>query len=506
MLRVLGSPKTVCSGLTRRDLLEVGGVSLAGLGLEQLLAAGAGAESSARAELSSAGQYPHFGRAKSCILLYLYGAPSQLETFDMKPHAPSEIRGTMQPIPSVLGGLDVCEHMPEIAKMTDKITVVRSITHPYPLHGVAFATTGIPAIDASMELAPHDTRHYPFFGSVVQYVDTKHGGRGPSKLPQNVALPFPFSSQRTGEVHRAGPYGAFLGASYNPTWTEYHGHATRSVYKTLGANKLDCFDPYIACSNDSHFRMSNTGSLPDMNVDRLDRRRSLLGQFDRQRRELETAVSGQSLSRYQELAFSLLTSAKVGEALDVRGEAARLRERYGMTLFGQSCLAARRMVEAGTRLVSVFWDEYGLAGDAWDTHWNHYPRMQDQLLPGFDKAFAGLVTDLDERGMLDDTLVVVLSDHGRTPKINSAVGGGRDHWSQVYSLCFAGGGMAPGKVIGASDATAATPTDRPVSPKDILATMYHLLGINPHGTIPDRSGRELPIVPESAGVVGEMLA
>ncbi len=135
-----------------------------------------------------------------------------------------------------------------------------------------------------------------------------------------------------------------------------------------------------------------------MNVDRLDRRRSLLDQFDRQRRELETAASGRSLSRYQELAFSLLTSAKVGEALDVRGEAMSLRERYGMTLFGQSCLAARRMVEAGTRLVSVFWDEYGLAGDAWDTHWNHYPRMQDQLLPGFDKAFAGLVTDLDERG------------------------------------------------------------------------------------------------------------
>ncbi len=193
-----------------------------------------GSQSSAQAELSSAGQYPHFGRAKSCILLYLYGAPSQLETFDMKPHAPSEIRGTMQPIPSVLSGLDVCEHMPEIAKMTDKITVVRSITHPYPVHGVAFATTGIPAIDVAMELAPHDTRHFPYFGSVVQYVDQNRGGRGPSKLPQNVALPFPFSSQRTGEVHRAGPYGAFLGASYNPTWTEYHGHATRSVYKTLG--------------------------------------------------------------------------------------------------------------------------------------------------------------------------------------------------------------------------------------------------------------------------------
>jgi uncharacterized protein (DUF1501 family) len=270
--------------------------------------------------------------------------------------------------------------------------------------------------------------------------------------------------------------------------------------------KIDCYDPYVACDAESHFRFSAAGPLPDVTLDRLSRRRGLLEQFDDARRELEASAEGRSLSRYQNLAFSMLTSPKVGAALDVRKEPQSTRELYGMTLFGQSCLAARRMIEAGTRLVSVFWDEYGLAGDAWDTHWNHYPRMVDQLLPPFDRAFSGLVLDLERRGMLDDTLVVVLSDHGRTPKLNSAPGGGRDHWSLAYSLAFAGGGVARGKVIGATDREAGTVTDRPVSPKDLLATMYHLLGIDPHARIPDRAGSMVPLVPESADVVTEMLA
>ena len=177
-----------------------------------------------------------------------------------------------------------------------------------------------------------------------------------------------------------------------------------------------------------------------------------------------------------------------------------------MTLVGQSCLAARRMLEAGTRLVSVFWDEYGLAGDAWDTHWNHFPRMTDQLLPGLDKAFSGLVLDLEQRGMLDDTLVVCISDHGRTPKINGSAGGGRDHWSQAYSALFAGGGIARGRVVGATDKHAGEVVSNPVGPKDVLATMYHLLGVDPHQFLPDKTGRPIPIVPESSRVISEMLA
>ena len=165
------------------------------------------------------------------------------------------------------------------------------------------------------------------------------------------------------------------------------------------------------------------------------------------------------------------------------------------------------MLEAGTRLVSVFWDEYGLAGDAWDTHYDHFNRMIDQLLPPFDRAYAGLILDLEQRGMLDDTLVVCISEHGRTPKIDShAKGGGRDHWSRAYSALFAGGGIARGNVVGGTDHQAGDVTDRPVSPKDLLATMYHLLGIDPHSRIPDRAGRPVGAVPDEAEVVPEMLA
>ncbi len=501
MLRILGSHKKLCDGVSRRELLHAGGLSACGLGLSSLLGL-----QTAKAHPESA-NLAGFGRAKNCILLYLYGAPSQLETVDMKPLAPLQIRGTMQPIPSVLGGLDVCEHLPSMAKMMDRVSVVRSVTHPYPVHGVAYATTGIPTIDAAMELSPHDLRHHPYFGSVVQYLDqARAGGKVSARTPQNVALPFQFSSQRVGEVFRAGPYAAFLGASFNPTWTEFNGQATRSAEKTLNDKKIDCHDPYLGCSGDSHFQLSATRPLPEITLDRLNRRRSLLEQFDRQLSAAAGSARLATLSSYQDLAFSLITSPQVAQALDVRREQQSTRDLYGMTLFGQACLAGRRMLEAGTRLVSVFWDEYGLAGDAWDTHWNHYPRMVDQLLPGFDRAYSGLILDLEQRGMLDDTLVVCLSDHGRTPKLNNAKGGGRDHWSQVYSLLFAGGGVARGKVIGSSDKHAAEPVDRPVSPKDLLATMYHLLGISPSTRIPDRSGQLIPIVPESANVVPELLA
>lgn len=501
MLRILGSNRKMCDGLRRREFLHAGRLGLCGLSLSQFLA-----QQQAQAAVSS--DSPHFGKAKRCLLLYLYGAPSQLETFDMKPNAPVEIRGTMKPIASSLPGLDVCEHLPETAKIMDRVTVVRSITHEYPVHGVAFATTGIPAIDVAMELAPHDPRHYPYFGSCVEFLDRQQRGpKAPAPMiPQNVALPFPFSSQRTGEVYRAGPYAAFLGPAYNPVWTEFSGKSSRSVYKTLRDMNLEIHDPYVGCTPESYFKMSMTQPPAEVTLDRLNQRRSLLQQFQDRRPELESSIAGTSLNRYQEMAYSLITNPAVGQALDVRQEQQATRDLYGMTLFGQACLAGRRLLDAGSRLVSVFWDEYGLAGDAWDTHWNHYPRMTDQLLPGFDKAFSGLIRDLDQRGELDETLVVVLSDHGRTPKLNNAKGGGRDHWSRVYSLVFAGGGIARGKVVGASDQQAGDPVERPVSPKDLLATMYHLLGINPHGAVPDQSGRLIPLVPDTCDVVPEMLA
>jgi hypothetical protein len=260
------------------------------------------------------------------------------------------------------------------------------------------------------------------------------------------------------------------------------------------------------CTRDSHFRMSDTGVLPGMTLDRFDRRRTLLSQFDSERHDLEQSLAGKPLSKFQQTAFSMLTSPKISSALDVRREDRATRDLYGMTLFGQSCLAARRLVEAGTRFVSVFWDEYGLAGDAWDTHFDHFPRMTQQLLPPFDLAYSGLILDLERRGLLDETLVVCISEHGRTPKIaNNVRGGGRDHWSQAYSAIFSGGGIARGRAVGATDRWAGEVKDRPVSPKDLLATMYHLLGVDPRTRLTDRTNRPIGLVPDEAEVVGEML-
>lgn len=508
MLRVLGSSRRLCHGISRRDFLHAGSLALAGLGLPSLSLSDVLTLQSASA--SQGPNLPAFGRAKSVILLHLYGSPSQLEWADMKPNAPVEIRGEFGSIPSSLPGCDVCELLPNLAKVMDRTTVLRSMTHPYPIHGVAFALTGVPSIDVAMELAPGDPKHWPFFGSVVEYVDRLRRASAQSAeastpaygIPQNIALPFPFSSRRTGEVPRAGPYAAFLGGEYNPVWTEFVGTATKGYPKELAGNKFTDNDPYIGLAPGSHFAIpSATDPQPGVTLDRLDRRRSLLAQFDSARRELDSTAAGIQLDRHRETAFALMNSRQLRDALDLRRERDDIRAMYGDTLFGQGCLAARRLVEAGSRVVSVFWDEFGLAGDAWDTHYDHFGRMRNALCPGLDMAWYGLITDLDQRGMLDDTLVVCTSEHGRTPRI---VSGGRDHWSRVYTTMLAGGGTARGRVVGASDRHGGDVADRPISPKDLLATMYHLLGINHQMLVHDTLGRPLPLV--EGEVVHEALA
>jgi hypothetical protein len=501
MLRILGSPKRLCDGLTRRDMLTAGGLSLFGFGLGDYFRL-------RDLQAASPERARSFGRAKACILLYLYGAPSQLELCDMKPHAPLEIRGELKPIRSRLPGLDVCELMPHAAQVMDRVTVVRSMTHPYPIHGVAYALTGAPQVELSAELNPRDPRHWPFLGSVIDYLGRNaHPAKRPAgAAPDNIALPFPFSSQRVGEVPRAGPYAAFLGGAYNPLWTTFHGTATKHTVKTLQEQRLDVAEPYMGVTPDSRFEIAASTDLPaDLTLDRLDRRRSLVRQFDETRRDLERSRAGRENDRYREMAYSLIGSAKVRAALDLNREPLARRESYGMTIFGQAALAARRLVEAGSRFVSVFWDEYGLAGSGWDTHWDHYSRMKNELMPGFDRAFYGLIRDLDARGMLDETLVLCLSEHGRTPRIQNTKGGGRDHWSQAYTCLFAGGGVARGKVVGKTDKHAGTVVERPVSPKDVLATVYHLLGIDPHTQLTDRGGRPLPLVADGE-VVTDLLA
>jgi hypothetical protein len=498
MLRILGSPKTFCDGLTRRDMLWAGALGLFGRGDFLRPSAAQAAPAGAKAGKS-------FGKARACILLYLYGSPSQIETFDMKPGAPAEVRGELKPIRSSLPGADVCELLPNTAKVMDKVTVLRSLTHPYPIHGVAYALTGVPQIDIPMELNPHDGRHWPFLGSVVDYLARAKGGRPPA-VPSNIALPFPFSSRRVGEVPRAGPYAAFLGGAYNPLWTTFHGRATRTTVKTLQDQRFEAGEPYMGVTADSRFELAAATALPaGVTLDRLDRRRSLGQQLDQGRRDLERTAAGRSLDRHRQTAYALIGSEKVRAALDLGREPGKLRESYGMTIFGQAALVARRLVEAGSRFVTVFWDEYGLAGSGWDTHWDHYPRMRNELCPGFDRALYGLLTDLDARGLLDETLVLCLSEHGRTPKVAAVKGGGRDHWSQVYCGLMAGGGVARGRVVGRSDRIAGAVAERPISPKDVLATAYFLLGLDPEARLTDRTGRPVPLVPD-ASVIAEALA
>jgi hypothetical protein len=497
MIRVLGGPKRLCDGLTRRDLLHVGSLGLLGLGL------------SARA-----GTFPGpdpalartFGRAKSCILLFLYGSPSQLETFDPKPDAPVEIRGELGTIRSNVPGLDLCEGLPRLAKVMDKVTVLRSISHPYPLHGVAYATTGIPKIDAPLELSPRDPAHWPFIGSVVDYVDgARDAALGRPEVPRNLVLPWVLSSQRTGELPRSGPYGGFLGQAYDPICTEFVGQGTEKSTKTLAGQTWNDFELYRGITPESRLRLSSVSHLgPELTLDRLDRRRSLLEQFEQGRREADEKTSG--VDRHRAMAYSLLGSERLRRAFDLDRESAATREMYGMTLFGQASLTARRLVEAGGRFVTVFWDEYGLAIAGWDTHTEHLPLMKEELLPGLDRTLSALLIDLDARGLLDETLVVCLSEHGRTPRLaNIPGGGGRDHWSRCYSALLAGGGVARGHVVGRSDKIASDPVERRISPKDILATIYHLLGIDPATTLADRQGRPMALNPEGE-VIAEMLA
>lgn len=492
MLRVLGSARKLCGGMTRRDLLRIGGLGIAGMSLADL------ANWQALAKADDQPRPKSFGRAKSIILIHLYGAPSQIEFVDPKPNAPVEIRGELGSIPSSLPGCGVCELLPTFAKVMDRTTVLRSLTHPYPLHGVSFALTGAPTLDLAAELNPRDPKNWPYFGSVVDYVEAQRALREGSpqrQIPANIALPFKFSSRRVGEVPRAGPYATFLGAEYDPVWTDYVGTATKGLAKTLGDKRFDDNDPYIGLSEGSHFYVPAATNLVDeVTLDRLERRKSLVAQIDSARQHLSTSARGKQLDRYRQMTYELLESDKLRDSLDLRKEDPKIRELYGHTLFGQSCLAARRLVEAGGRVVSVFWDEYGLAGSGWDTHYNHYPRMRQELCPGLDQAWYGLITDLDQRGLLDDTLVVCTSEHGRTPTITTGQGGGRDHWSRVYASLLAGGGTKRGHIVGASDKQGGDVLDHPISPKDLLATMYHLLGIDHHQIVHDNLGRPLPLV------------
>ncbi len=325
---------------------------------------------------------------------------------------------------------------------------------------------------------------------MVDYLAQRRGEAALPPIPRNMGLPFRLYSKVNFRL-LGGPYAGFLGSRYDPVWTEFSKKGTRPVPNQEG--KPDLFDPYAGIRPGDRLELTGPDAPPELTPQRVGLRRALLGQLEQLRRCLDAGEKTERFDRFRELAYSLLTSPRLAEALDVGREPLPVRERFGMTLFGQSLLAARRLIEAGGKFVTVLWDAYGHFADGWDTHFYHYPRLKTFLLPGFDESFSALILDLETRGLLDSTLVLCLSEHGRTPRLNKYKGGGRDHWSAAYSTVCAGGGLARGKVVGRTDRTGGQVADTPVSPKDVLATAFHLLGIDPHTTVPDPLNRPVPV-------------
>jgi Protein of unknown function (DUF1501) len=476
MLRIIngiGEP-----ALSRRGLLEAAGAGLFGLSLPRLLAA----------EAAGPGQ----PRAQSVIFLTLFGGPSQLETFDLKPAAPAKIRGPFRPTPSKTPGLLISDQLPRLAMASDKFCVVRSMTHPYNDHsgGAHYIQTGrqwpIP-IGGGFNATPAD---WPSIGSVVEYLGQNRpelltsGGRVPrsaaANLPHYVVTPnFLGKLQEYSlQLRRPGEYAGWLGRGYDPL--------TTSIGKR---DKKD--NPYFRDCTDEELNYQIQGlALPaDITLDRLQHRRSLLAQFDQQLADTEQHRLLASYDKFQDRAFSLATSRETRQALDIRQEPDALRDRYGRNLFGQSVLLARRLVEAGVRYVTVHFD--AVDGYSWDSH-THSDDVKNFLLPALDHALASLLDDLAERGLLEETLVVCLGEMGRTPQANDRWG--RNHWSTLFPAVLAGGGIRGGVTYGGSDKDAAYPIDRPTSPEDLAATIYHALGIDHHIQLPDPQGRPIPLV------------
>lgn len=464
MLRFLGSPRRCCDGLTRRETLKAGALTaLGGLSLPQMLAA------------ETAGGFKP-GKAKNVILLYLLGGAATQDMYDLKPSGPVETRGEFKPISTSVPGLHVCEHLPRMAKWMHRCAVVRSVNHKAGCHNCLPSYTG--SVQLMPDQHPRDTDP-PSMGSIVEWLRIQEGRAASGVFPDYVYLPCWLGWGQA--FRRSGPYAGFLGKKFDPLTSECAPFKDKDAAPVPGKPATVRGIPILP----------DSVLVPEVTLDRLDDRRSLLKQFDDGVRQAETAP----FDRTRERAFGLLTSAKAREAFDMTTVDARTIERYGRTLFGQSTLIARRLVESGVRFVNVtwdlFWDRVQIDYDAWDTHTRNFPILKDNKLPGFDQVFTALMEDLEARGMLDETLVVVTSEMGRTPRINA--NGGRDHWTYCYGSMFAGAGIKGGSVYGASDAQAAYVKDLPVSPADICCTVYQALGIDPEMTVPDKSGRPVPI-------------
>jgi uncharacterized protein (DUF1501 family) len=436
------------TGLHRRELLQVGFSGLLGVALPSILARPAQAAPSRST-----------ARPKSVILVFCTGAPSHLDTFDPKPDAPAEFRGEFQTIATPVAGLRVCEHLPRLAARAKKYAVVRSMAHREYNHLVAthHVLTGHPQPGAFFDkVASRDD--WPSYASALNHLRPRRDG-----IPTGVNLP---TFLVEGPLTWPGQHAGFLGPRFDP-W-----QLTR--------------DP-----NAPDFRMDDVRLAPGLEVSRLNDRRALLAEVDRQRAQLADLGAARRLSDQEALAFSVLTSGRVARAFEIEHEPAALRDRYGRHMWGQSLLLARRLVQAGVPVVQANMGRV----QTWDSHSDIFPRLRDRLLPPLDQGVAALLDDLEATGLLQDTLVIVVGEFGRAPKITIQAGQripGRDHWAPCFSALFAGAGVRGGQIIGRSDRIGAFPTTTPYSPDDLGATVYHLLGIDPATEIQDRQGR--PVV------------
>ena len=447
MLRILGRRYRACDGVPRRDFLRLGMLGSLAASLPAFVH---GAESKPGS----------FGRAKRCILLFLTGGPPQHDTFDCKPDAPAEIRGELAPIATNVAGIQISELFPKLAQQADKYCIVRSVTHGDTAHTSAGYTmlTGLPHPKAGVEsaaMARPTPEDHPHLGSLLAL--HRQGRGGP---PAFIALPEIIKDAAVNEFPGQG--GGFLGKTFDPVRIEANKERT-------------AFDPPALV-------------LPtDVTGQRLADR-SLL------REQLSDLVRGtesmRDLDGHYQRALHLLASSSLGTAFALDQEPAQLRDQYGTHLFGQGCLLARRLIEAGVELVTVYWHYEGPDDSpVWDTHWNNFPHLRQRLAPPTDQAAAALLADLHQRGLLDETLVVMLGEFGRTPKINGK--GGRDHWPHVQSILLAGARIPSGAVYGASDKQGAYPAEKPVTPADLIATILHLMAVPRDLELHDRTGRPL---------------
>lgn len=448
--------------MSRRHLLQVGGLGLMGITLPRLLAGQAAA--------AETGLPP---RADACILIFLNGGPSHLDMWDMKPDASPEIRGEFQPIATSLPGYHVSEHLPRLARQIHRATVVRSMHHSVNnAHAAAVYTsmTGHDRGDAATIIgaALDDT---PTPGAVLSMLRPTQ----PEIVPQ-VHLPY-LTKEGANGPPQPGFFGGYLGRAHDPLF----------VLK----------DP-----NAPEFGVPELTLQADVSAARLDVRRTLFEQLDRRLTASHISAAPRAMDAFQERALNLLTSQATQNAFRIAQEPDAVREAYGRNVYGQSVLLARRLIEAGTRMVTISWAPD--ANATWDTHGSNFKSLKSTLLPQFDAACTSLIGDLAERGRLDRTLIAVLGDFGRTPKVNGN-NGGRDHWNFCYSLMLVGGGMKPGLIYGASDKIGAFPANDPLVPGDIIATIYHALGI-PHETIlHDQLDRPHRLVP-AGDVVHDLFA